>query len=103
MSAIDLLVEVAWGEVTPHQGYIQKQKKDPPGSRQVKRTLQTGSCLTSLWGFGGVQCLPVGHTLDQIKPGRLGATHTEWFPICLALLLLFLNVLPLNLVNTAQL
>ena len=49
MSATDLLVKVAWGEVTPHQGYIQKQKKDPPGSRQVKRTLQTGSCLTSLW------------------------------------------------------
>ena len=22
--------------------------------------LQTGSCLTSLWGFGGVQCVPVG-------------------------------------------
>ena len=56
MSATNELVAVAWGEVRPHQGYVQKQKKDPPGSRQVKWTLQTGSCLTSLWGLvvGGV-------------------------------------------------
>ena len=45
---ICLLVAVAWCEVRPHQGYVQKQKKEPPGSRQVERTLQTGSCLTSL-------------------------------------------------------
>ena len=94
MFATDLLVSVACCEVRPHQGYVQKQKKEPPGSRQVERTgsrqvertLQTGSCLTSLWGFGGGQRVPVGHPLDQIKPGRLGATHTEWFPVCLALL-----------------
>ena len=82
---ICLLAAVAWCEVRPKQGYVQKQKKEPPGSRQVKRALQTGRCLTSLWGFGGVQCVPVGHPLDQIKPGRLGATHTDWFPVCLAL------------------
>ena len=80
------LAAVAWCEVRLHQGYVQKLKKEPPGSRRVKRTLQTGSCLTSLWGFGGGQRVPVGHPLDQIKPGRLGATHTEWFPVCLALL-----------------
>ena len=45
--------------------------------------------LDQFVGFGGGQCLPVGQTLDQIKPGRLGATHTGWFPVCLALLLLF--------------
>ena len=75
-----LLAAVAWCEVRPYQGYVQKQKKEPPGSRQVKRTLQTGSFLTSLWGFGSggnEQCVPVGHPLDQIKPGR--------FPVCLAL------------------
>ena len=27
---------------------------------------------------------------SQIKPGRLGAVHTEWFPVCLALLFFFL-------------
>ena len=70
-----LLAAVPWCEVRPYQGYVQKQKKEPPGSRRVKRTLQTGSCLTSLWGFGGGQRVPVGHPLDQIKPGRLGATH----------------------------
>ena len=47
MSATDLVVAVALCEVRPHQGYVQKQQKDPPGSRQVKRTLQTGSYLTS--------------------------------------------------------
>ena len=30
-------------------------------------------------GVGGGQRVPVGHPLDQIKPGRLGAIHTEWF------------------------
>ena len=30
MFATDLLVAVAWCEVRPHQGYAQKQKKDPP-------------------------------------------------------------------------
>ena len=83
---ICLLAVVAWCEMRPHQGYVQKLKKEPPGSRRVKRTLQTGSCLTSLWGLGGGQRVPVGHPLDQIKPGRLGAAHTEWFQVCLALL-----------------
>ena len=96
----------AWCEVRPHERYVQKLKKELPGSRRVKRTLQTGNCLTSLWGFGGGQRVPVGHSLDQIKPGRLGATHTEWFPVCLAFLFFFfffLYYLPLNPVNTAQL
>ena len=35
----------------PHQGCIEIE--EPPGSRRVKWTLQTGSCLASLWGFGG--------------------------------------------------
>ena len=26
----------------------------------------------------------VGHPLDQVRPGRLGTTHTQWFPACLA-------------------
>ena len=82
---ICLLAAVAWCEVRHHHG-----------SRQVERTLQTGSCLTSLWGFGGGQRVPVGHPLDQIKPGRLGATHTEWFPVYLALLLLFFKLPPLE-------
>ena len=54
-----LLAAVAWCEaVRPHQGYVSKQKKELPEIRQVERPLQTGSCLTSLWGFGGVQCVP---------------------------------------------
>ena len=48
------------GVMRPYQGYVQKQKKEPSGSRQVRRTLQIWSCLTSLLGFGGVQCVPVG-------------------------------------------
>ena len=36
------------GVMRPYQGYVQKQKKEPPGSRQVRRTLQTVSCLTNL-------------------------------------------------------
>ena len=42
--------------------------------------------MTSLWGFGGVQFVPVRQPLDQVGPGRLGATNAEWFPVCLALL-----------------
>ena len=95
------MAAVAWCEMRPHQGYVQKLTKEPPGGRQVKRTLQTGSCLTSLWGFGGGRRVPVGHPLDQIKPGSLGATHTEWFPV--SFFSLFLNYLPLNPVYTAQL
>ena len=80
---ICLLAAVAWCEaVRPHQGYASKQKKEQPGSWQVKRPLQTGSCLTSVWGFAGVQCVLVGH---PTWPGMLGPTRTEWFPVGLVL------------------
>ena len=69
---------VAWCEaVRPHQGYVSKHKKELPGSWQVKRPLQTGSGLTSLWGFAGVQCVPVGHPLDQAGWDQLALSGSQ--------------------------
>ena len=93
---ICLLAVVAWCEMRPHQGYVQKQKKQPPWSSQVEQTLQIGSCLTSLWCLGGGQRVPVGHPLDQVKPGMLRAIHTECFQVCLALLSFFFKLPPLK-------
>ena len=44
-----------WGPI--RDMYRNTRKRCP----EVDRPLQTGSCLTSLWGFGGGQCVPVGH------------------------------------------
>ena len=106
---ICLLAAVAWCEVRPHQEYYiymyrnwRKSRPEVDGSSGRGR-LEVA--LTSLWDFGAGQRVPVGHPLDQIKPGRLGATHTEWFPVCLAFLFFFFffNYLPLNPVNTVVL
>ena len=59
----------------PYQGCIEIE--EPPGSRRVKRTLQTGSCLASLCGFGGGQCVPVGHPLDQAGWDRLALNGSQ--------------------------
>ena len=73
MSATDLLVAVAWCEVRPHQGYVQKQER-PARKQTGQADAADWRLLDQFVGFGGGQCLPVGQTLDQIKPCRLGAT-----------------------------
>ena len=49
----------------------------------VCNVLQWDTYLTSLWGFGGVQCVPVGHPLDQAGWDQLtrNGSQSAWL-IC---------------------
>ena len=60
-----------WGPI--RDMYRNTRKRCP----EVDRPLQTGSCLTSLWGFAGVQCVLVGHPLDQAGWDQLALSGSQ--------------------------
>ena len=104
MNGLMEVLVVAWvyGKSNDDQGHSSLRTAVGTAVGELHNLLRC--CSASLGGFGGVQCVPVGHPFNQAGWDQLALSGSQsaWLFFSLSFFSFF-NYIPLNLVDTAQL